>query len=64
MGNGGLIGSPVARPYLHFAYNFLVVVPMVCAFLDQTTATVPRTITAQAAGGPARSPVVDRLAHG
>ncbi len=36
MGNGGLIGSPVARPYLHFAYNFIVVVPMVCAFLDQT----------------------------
>jgi hypothetical protein len=36
MGNGGLIGSPLARPYLHFAYNFLVVVPMVCAFLDQT----------------------------
>jgi hypothetical protein len=36
MGNGGLIGSPLARPYLHFAYNFLVVVPMLCAFLDQT----------------------------
>ena len=36
MGNGGLIGSPLARPYLHFAYNFIVVVPMVCAFVDQT----------------------------
>jgi hypothetical protein len=36
MGNGGLIGSPLARPYLHFTYNFLVVVPMVLAFLDQT----------------------------
>jgi hypothetical protein len=36
MGNGGLIGSPLARPYLHFAYNFIVVVPMLCAFLDQT----------------------------
>jgi hypothetical protein len=36
MGNGGLIGSPLARPYLHFSYNFLVVVPMVLAFLDQT----------------------------
>jgi len=35
MGNGGLVGSPLARPYLHFTYNFLVVVPMVCAFLDQ-----------------------------
>jgi hypothetical protein len=36
MGNGGVIGSPIARPYLHFAYNFVVIVPMVCAFLDQT----------------------------
>ena len=36
MGNGGETGSPLARPYLHFAYNFLVVVPTVCAFLDQT----------------------------
>jgi hypothetical protein len=36
MGNGGLIGSPLARPYLHFAYNFLVVVPMTLAFWDQT----------------------------
>ena len=36
MGNGGLIGSPLARPYLHFTYNFLVVVPMVLALLDQT----------------------------
>jgi hypothetical protein len=36
MGNGGLIGSPLARPYLHFGYNLIVVMPMVCAFLDQT----------------------------
>lgn len=36
MGYGGLIGSPLARPYLHFTYNFLVVVPMVLAFWDQT----------------------------
>jgi hypothetical protein len=36
MGNGGLIGSPLARPYLHFTYNFLVVTPMVLAFWDQT----------------------------
>lgn len=34
MGMGGLIGSPLARAYLHFAYNFLVVVPMVLAFWD------------------------------
>ena len=43
MGNGGLIGSPLARPYLHFAYNFIVVVPMVCAFLDQTRHVYDRT---------------------
>jgi hypothetical protein len=36
MGNGGLIGSPLARPYLHFTYNLLVVVPMVLAFWDQS----------------------------
>ncbi|GAC1437607.1 MAG: hypothetical protein NVSMB51_12040 [Solirubrobacteraceae bacterium] len=36
MGNGGLIGSPIARPYLHFTYNFAVVIPMVLAFLDQS----------------------------
>jgi hypothetical protein len=36
MGNGGLVGSPLARPYLHFAYNFLVVTPLVLAFWDQT----------------------------
>ena len=36
MGYDGVIGSPLARPYLHFAYNFLVVTPMVLAFWDQT----------------------------
>jgi hypothetical protein len=36
MGYDGVIGSPLARPYLHFAYNFLVVVPMVLAFWDQS----------------------------
>lgn len=29
MGKGGVIGSPLFRPYLHFFYNFLVTVPMV-----------------------------------
>ena len=42
MGNGGLIGSPLARPYLHFAYNFIVVVPMVCALVDQTKHVIDR----------------------
>lgn len=35
MGNGGLIGSPLARPYMHFAYNFVVVVPLMLALWDQ-----------------------------
>ena len=35
MGSGGLIGSPLARPYLHFSYNFIVVVPMVMALWDE-----------------------------
>ncbi len=34
-GQGGLVGSPMPRPYLHFAYNFLVVVPMVIALWDE-----------------------------
>lgn len=36
MGYNGVIGSPLARPYMHFAYNFLVVVPTVLAFWDQS----------------------------
>ena len=35
MGDGGMIGSPLDRPYLHFAYNFIVVVPLVIALWDQ-----------------------------
>jgi hypothetical protein len=35
MGEGGMIGSPLDRPYLHFTYNFIVVVPMVIALWDQ-----------------------------
>jgi hypothetical protein len=35
MGRGALIGSPLDRPYLHFLYNYLEVVPLVIAFWDQ-----------------------------
>jgi hypothetical protein len=35
MGNSGLIGSPLARPYMHFAYNFVVLVPLMLALWDQ-----------------------------
>ncbi|MFL5908335.1 MAG: hypothetical protein ACJ75Z_12165 [Solirubrobacterales bacterium] len=34
MGDHGLIGSPLDRPYLHFTYNLIVVVPMVIALWD------------------------------
>jgi hypothetical protein len=36
MGYDGVIGSPLARPYLHFAYNFIVIVPMALAFWNET----------------------------
>lgn len=35
LGKGGIIGSPLDRPYLHFAYNYFEVVPLVIAFWDQ-----------------------------
>jgi hypothetical protein len=35
MGANGLIGTPLDRPYLHFTYNLIVVVPMVIALWDQ-----------------------------
>ncbi len=35
MGESGVIGSPLDRPYLHFSYNFIVVVPMLIALWDE-----------------------------
>jgi hypothetical protein len=35
MGSGGVIGSPLGRPYLHFSYNLIVIVPMLVALWDQ-----------------------------
>jgi hypothetical protein len=35
MGSGGLIGSPLGRPYLHFSYNAIVIVPLLVALWDQ-----------------------------
>lgn len=43
MGNGGVIGSPLARPYLHFAYNFIVTTPMAVALWDETKRVELRT---------------------
>jgi hypothetical protein len=35
MGENGMIGSPLDRPYLHFTYNLIIVVPMVIALWDE-----------------------------
>lgn len=43
MGYGGLIGSPFFRPYLHFAYNVCVIVPLLFAFWDQTVRVYRRS---------------------
>jgi hypothetical protein len=36
MGRGGVIGSPLYRPYLHFLYNVLVLAPLLAGLLLQT----------------------------
>jgi hypothetical protein len=38
MAKGGLIGSPLGRPYLHLVYNLVEIVPFVLAFWDQSKA--------------------------
>ena len=35
MGDHGLIGSPLDRPYLHYTYNVIVLVPLLIAFWDE-----------------------------
>lgn len=35
MGQGGLLGSPLGRPYLHFPYNYFVVGTMLLGLWDQ-----------------------------
>jgi len=35
LGDHGLIGTPLDRPYLHYTYNFIVFVPMLIAFWDE-----------------------------
>ncbi len=42
MASGGLIGSPLARAYLHFTYNLLMVVPMAVALWDESTRVCDR----------------------
>jgi len=43
-GRGGLIGSPLARPYLHFGYNFVVVMTMLVGFWDETKRIYDRNL--------------------
>jgi hypothetical protein len=50
MGKNGMIGSPLDRPYLHFTYNLIVVVPMVIALWDEAR-RVDRRHPEAAAGG-------------
>ena len=41
MGSGGVVGSPLARPYLHFGYNLIVTVPMALALWDEAKRRSP-----------------------
>ena len=58
MGKNGLIGSPLDRPYLHYTYNFIVLVPMMIAVWDDarrvdrvhSRRTEPRSASASALG--------------
>jgi Cyclic nucleotide-binding domain len=36
LAKGGLIGTPFDRPYLHYVYNFFVVIPLLMALWDET----------------------------
>lgn len=38
LGLGGLIGSPLARPYLHLLYNVVEITPLVIAYLQECSA--------------------------
>jgi len=42
LGRGGVIGTPLARPYLHFMYNFLVMMPMALALWRESRRVVER----------------------
>jgi hypothetical protein len=36
LAKGGLVGTPFDRPYLHYVYNWFVVVPLLMALWDET----------------------------
>jgi hypothetical protein len=64
MGLRGVIGSPLARPYLHFAYNVCVIVPLLFAFWQQTVRVYLRgkTTTPAARTGAAGGVILDPAA--
>ncbi len=56
MGFGGLVGSPLWRPYLHFAYNVTVIVPLLIAFWLQSKQVYRSTGSRSTARTPAAAP--------
>ena len=62
MGNGGVIGSPLARPYLHFAYNFSVALPLTLAFWAETKRICDRPLPHSFGVGSLWAPWRQRLA--
>jgi hypothetical protein len=36
LAKGGVLGSPLSRPYMHYIYNYFVVIPLMMAFWDET----------------------------
>jgi hypothetical protein len=48
---GGLVGSPLARPYLHLVYNYIEIIPFLLAFWDGGRTLPDRS----AAPGPTRA---------
>jgi hypothetical protein len=48
LGQGGLVGSPLARPYLHLVYNILEVTPFVIAYYDQSRLVFDREAAGKA----------------
>ena len=52
LGKGGVIGSPLARPYLHFTYNLCVTVPMVLALWHESRRVADRVAEVASGGAP------------
>src|SRR5262249_41700171 len=49
LGQGGLVGSPLARPYLHLVYNVIEVTPFVLAYYDQSRVIYERIVAGASA---------------